>query len=171
MAGQLRVGQPGALEVEVVQDGVLDAGIDQVAGIGLFPDAFGRPEAADGGPQAALQPAGVAADLAHAVAGGNHRQDWLEIGPAEDLDPPGVDELRQPIDVVGVMAGEPFHQRAADVQRNFQRRVAAENVQEHAVAVVVGALEDFIEIADGLVIVQGEDETDWVGHDLVRCSK
>ena len=63
------------------------------------------------------------------------------------------------------MRGEPFHQRAADVQRNLQRRVAAENVQEGAIAVVERLLEDVVEVADGLVVVQGQDQTDAVGHD------
>ena len=95
---QLRLGQAGALEMEVVQHGVFDAGVDQVAGEGLLPDPLGHPHAADRGPQAASQPAGVAADLADAVAARDHRQDRLEVGPAEDLDPSGVDQLGQPID-------------------------------------------------------------------------
>ena len=118
-----------------------------------------------GGAQAVLQPAGVAADLADAVPRGNHRQDRLEIGPAEDLDPPLLDQLRQPVDVLGLMRGEPFHQRAADVQRNLQRGIAAEDVEKVAIAVVERPLENVVEVADGLMVVQGEDETDAVGHD------
>ena len=100
---------------------------------------------------------------------GNHRQDRLEERPADDLDPPLRDQLGQPVDVLGMMRGEPFHQRAADVQRHLQRLVAAEDVQERAVAVVEGLLEDVVEVADGLVIVQGEDEADAVGHDVSKC--
>ena len=88
VAGQFRLGQAGALEVEVVEHGVFDAGVDQVAGERLLPDPLGHPQAADRGPQAVLQPAGVAADLADAVPRGDHRQDRLEVRPAEDLDPP-----------------------------------------------------------------------------------
>ncbi len=164
VAGQLRFAQSDRLEVEVVQHGVFDAGIDQVAGEGLLPDALRHPQAADRGPQAVLQPAGIAADLSDPIARGNHGQDGLEIGPAQNLDPPLVDQLRQPVYIVRVMRGQPFHERAADVQRHPQRRIAAEDVQKRAIAVVEGLLEDVVEIADGLVIVQGENQTDAMGH-------
>ena len=173
MAGQLRLGQAGTLEVEVVQHGVLDAGVDQIAGERLLPDPLGHPKAADRGPQAVLQPAGVAANLADAVPRGNHRQDRLEIRPAEDLDPPLLDQLGQPVHVFGMMRGQPFHQRAAGVQRHLQRLVAAEDFQERAVAVVERLLEDVVEIADGLVVVQGQNEADAIGHGrlAVCCSQ
>ena len=44
---------------------------------------------------------------------------------------------------------EPLHQRAAGVQRDLQRLVAGEHVEKRPVAVLVGLLEDVVEVADG----------------------
>ena len=73
---------------------------------------------------------------------------------------PARDQLGQPIDVLGVLGVEPLHQRAAGVQGDLQRLVAGEHVEERPVAVLVGLLEDVVEIADRLVVVQGQDEAD-----------
>ena len=103
MAGQLRIGQPGALEMEIVEDGVFDAGVDQIAGERLLPHPLGHPNAADGGAEAILQKTGVAADLSDAVPRRNHREDRLEICPAENLDAALLDKLRQPVNVFGLV--------------------------------------------------------------------
>ena len=75
VALELRIGQAGHFEMKVVENGILDAGVDQVVGERLLPNWFGDPHSADRRAQAVLQPAGIAADLADAVAAGNHRQD------------------------------------------------------------------------------------------------
>ena len=151
--------------MEVVENGVFDARIDQVAGERLLPHPFGHPHAADGRPQAVLQPAAVAADLADAVAAGDHRQDRLVERAADDLDPPLARKLGQAIDVFGMGRVEPFHQRTAGVQGDPQGLVTAENIEERPIAVLVGLLEDVVEVTDGLMIVQGKDQADGVGHD------
>ena len=168
VALELRIGQAGHLEVEVVEDRVLDAGVDQVVGEGLLPDPFGNPHAADGRAEAVLQPAGVAADLADAVPAGDHRQDRLEERPADDLDAALGGQFGQAIDILGVDRVEPFHQRTAGVQGDSQRLVAAEDVEKRQIAVFVGLLENVFEVTDGLVIVEGEDQADGVGHSRFR---
>ena len=101
----------------------------------------------------------VGADLPDAVAARNARQDRLVERPAEDLDLPALDELAEPVDVLGVMLDEPFQQAAGGVQRDRELRVVAEDVQERAVAVLVRRFEDPVEIADRLVVVQGENQS------------
>ena len=132
MARELLLGHAGAFEMEIVENRVFDAGIDQIAGEILLPNAFGNPHAANGRPQAVLQPAGVAADLADAVAGGNHRQNRLEKRPAQNFNAALIDQTGQAIDIGRLMGVEPFHQRAAHVQRNLQRFVTLENIQKRA---------------------------------------
>ena len=39
--------------------------------------------------------------------------------------------------------------------------VALEDVEKRQVAVLIGLLEDVVEVADGLVIVQDEDQAGW----------
>ena len=89
-------------------------------------------------------------------------------GPADDLDP----RLRRPARPGGPdtpdgaasshSISEPLVCRAI-----FSDGIAAEDVQEGPVAVLVGLLEDVFEIADGLVIVQRQNEANAVGHGRV----
>ena len=137
---------------------------DQVVGECLLPDAFGDPHAADGRAEAVLQPAGVAADLAHAVPARDHRQDRLEERPADDLDAALGGQVGQAVDIFGVGRVQPFHQRTAGVQGDPQRFVAGEDVQKRQIAVFVGILENVFKVTDGLMIVEGEDQADGVGH-------
>ena len=135
MPGELGIVQSRSLEVKVVENGVLDAGVGQIACQRLFPHPFGNPHAADRGPQAVLQPAGIAADLTDAVARGNHGQDRLEKRPADDLDLPAIDQFGQAVDIFRMIGVQPLHQRAAYVQRHLQRLVTAKDLQEWHVAV------------------------------------
>ncbi len=79
-------------------------------------------------------------------------------------------QLRQAIDIFRMVRVEPFHQRAAGVQGDPQRLVAAEDVEKRQVAVLVGLLENVVEIADGLMIVEGQDQADGVGHGRERIA-
>ncbi len=169
VTGQVVVGQSGGLEVEVVEHGVLDAGGHEVAGERLLPNTLGDPHAADRRPQAVFEPLGVHADLAHPVAGRDHRQDRLEERAADDLNPPLGDQFGQPIDVARVVGVEPLHERAAGVQRDLQPLIAAEDFEEGPVAVLVGLLENVLKVADRLVIVENEGKADGLGH-LRSCA-
>ena len=55
--------------------------------------------------------------------------------------------------------GQPFHQRAAGVQRDRQIRVVFEDVEKRAVAVLVRGFEHAVEIADRLVVMQHDDQS------------
>ena len=88
---------------------------------------------------------------------------------ADDLDPPGRRQHRQPVDVFRMPRDEPLHQRAAGVQRDRQVRVLFEHVEERLVAVLVRLFEDAVEVADWLMVVEYEDESQRVGHDENSC--
>ena len=148
IAAQLGVGQPGHLEVKIVQNGIFDAGVGQVAGQGLLPDPLGHPHAADRRAQPVLQPAAIGANLPDAVAGRDHRQNRFVERPAQDLDPTFAGQLRQPVHVFAVLGVEPLHQRTAGVQGDSQRGIAAEDFEEGQVAVLIGLLENVVEIAN-----------------------
>ena len=114
-------------------------------------------------PNRSLQVGRVVADLPDAVAVGDHRQDRLVEPAAEDLDPPRLDQRPDPSDVLGLPLDQPLQQRARGVQDERDLGIALQHVQERQVAVAVGRLEDAVEVADGLVVVQGEDQAD-AGH-------
>ena len=132
---------------------VLDSGGAEVADVGLFPDAFGDPHASDGASDSIFEPAGVVADLADSVAGGNHGQDWFEEGAADDLDAATLDQCCQAIDILGMASVEPFHEGATGVQADAEGFVGLKDVEKGEVAVLVGFFKDVVEVADRLVIV------------------
>ncbi len=164
--GKLRIVESRGLEMKIVENRVFDAGVGQVAAERLLPHAFGDPHSTDCGAKAVLQPAGIAADLSDPVSPGDHRQNGLEKRPPDDLDLPAIDQLGQAVDICGLIAGEPLHQRPAYVQRHLQRFITAENLQKRIVAVFKGLLKNTVEVADGLMVVQRQDETDSWGHDM-----
>jgi len=165
VAGKLPVFQAGGLEVEIVQDGVFHAGIHQVARKRLFPDAFGHPHAAHRHTETLLQAPAKSADLALAVAGGNHGQNRLVVGPADDLHPAPACQLAHPVQILGVICFEPLEQRPAQVQGDAQRLEPRKHFEKGTVAVFVGLAKDVVEVADRLVIMQGEDQSDGLWHD------
>jgi hypothetical protein len=67
--------------------------------------------------------------------------------------------------MVGV---EPFHQGPACVQRELQARIAFKQIEKWLVAVAIRLLEDVIEIANGLMIMQDKDEPDGLHFWLAR---
>ena len=59
---------------------------------------------------------------------------------------------------------QPEHQRSRRVQRNLQFLIVLKDVQERQVTVLVGLLEDAVEIPNRLVIVQDEAKMNVVRH-------
>ena len=116
VAEEVRLGQAGALEVEVVEDGVLDPRLGQGRGQVLLPDPLGDPDAPRGLAEGLAEVGGVVADLPDPVAPRDHRQDRLVEAPAEDLDPPGLGQRPDAGDVLGVPLDEPLQQRPRGVQ-------------------------------------------------------
>ena len=85
-------------------------------------------------------------------------------GAPHDLDPTRGDQARQAVEVVGMMPIEPFGQGAAGVQGQSDAGVAFEHLQKRQIAVAVRLLDHAVEIADGLMVVQDEDEADGGRH-------
>ena len=67
------------------------------------------------------------------------------------------------------MAGvEPLHQRAARVEADLQSFVSFKDVKERQVAVLVRLLEDSVEVADWLMVVQDEHKAQRLIHGGVK---
>ncbi len=150
--------------MEIVEDRVLDAGLDDVAGQRLFPHAFGNPHPLHAGLQPRLEPLGVATDLPDPIARRNHRQDRFVIRAAHDLNAAGRHQASESIDVVRMMIVQPLQQRAAGMQRQAQIAIRLKDVQKRQITVLVCLLEYAVEIADRLVIMEHQAETNWVCH-------
>ncbi len=163
VAEQVVVREAGAVEVEVVEEDVFDAGLGQVGGERLLPDPLGEPGAADVGTEVFLEILGIRADLPDPVAAGDHRQDRLIEPAAEDLDPTGFDHRPQSPHVPRLMLDEPLQERPRGVEDEGDLRVVLHHVEERPVAEAICLVEHAVEVADGLVVVEGEDEAD-CGH-------
>ena len=73
---------------------------------------------------------------------------------------PASTSAAHPRDVFGLLLDQPFQQRARGVQDERDLGIALEHVEERQVAVAIRRLEDAVEVADGLMVVQGEDQAD-----------
>ena len=63
------------------------------------------------------------------------------------------------VEVFGMLFGKPFDERSAGVQSEFDGIVALENVEKGKVTFLIGLLQDVPKVADGLVIMNGKNET------------
>ena len=103
-----------------------------------------------------------------AIAARDHRQDRFVERSADDFDPPLGRQFGQPVDVLRVLGRQPFEQAAARVERDLEvGRVAGKDVQERLVALLVRLLDDAVEVADRLVVMQRQNQADGIRHDLL----
>jgi len=58
--------------------------------------------------------------LSDTVAGGEHRQNRLKEGTADDFNPALLDEVGNAVKVFGMLFGKPFDERTAGVQGKFE---------------------------------------------------
>ena len=165
VAIELIFGEPRGLEVGVVEDRPLDPGPGEIGGHAGIPHPLGQPHPADARLQSALEPRGVAADLADTVARREHRQDRLVERPTDNLDLAFVSEAREPVEILRMVGVEPFGKRATGVDGDADAGVALEEIEERLVGILPGLFEDAVEIADRLMVVDHEDEPDSGGHE------
>jgi hypothetical protein len=153
---KLVLGPPGVLEVKVVEHGVANPSVGDVAGEGLFPYPLGHPHPLDFGAEAAVEPVAIGRNLTNPVTRREHRKDRLEVGPTDDLHPARFDQGRKPIEILRVVAIEPLHQGATGMEGDAERRIRLEDFEERQIAILIGLLEDPIEVADRLMIMENQ---------------
>ena len=164
MPVELVLAEAGRLEVGVVEDRPLDSGGSNVAGHAGIPDPLGHPHAGHLGLESPLQPLRRQPDLSDAVPRRQHREHGFVAGAADDLDLSFADQTGHAVEVVGMVAVQPLRQRSARVQGQPDTGMAFEQFQQRQVAVAVGLFDDTVKIADGLMVVENEDEPDGGRH-------
>ena len=90
------------------------------------------------------------------------------IGATHDLDLLLGHEPCHAIDVVGVLAVEPFCERSARVQAEPDAGMPLEQIQQREITIAVGLFDHLVEVADGLMIVEDEDEANGSRHEWAR---
>ena len=164
VAVELVIGKPGCLEVGVVEDRPLDAGGSDVAGHAGIPDPLGHPHAGHLRLKPALEPLRRHPDLTDAVPRRQHREHRLVERTTHDLDLPFGNQSGDAVEIVGVVPVKPFGQWATGMQCQSNAGMTFKQFQERQVAVLVGLLDDAVKVADGLVVVEDEDEPDGGRH-------
>ncbi|MBK7702326.1 MAG: hypothetical protein IPI34_05235 [bacterium] len=145
-------------EVVVVEQGELDAGAGQRTGQVRLPDALGHPDAAAVGAEVLAHPVAHHAQLPDAVALRDGGEDRLVKAAAEHLHAPGAHQEGRALEPLRVVPLQPLQQRAGHVQAEAELLVALDPLQERQVAAAVDVLDDVVEVADRLVVVDADDE-------------
>ena len=158
--------------MRIVERHIFDAGIGEIFDQRRFPDAFGQPEAARLFAETFLNEILHALDLADAVARREQRHDRL-VKPAADHLPrfrPAAFlrrarcALRQAVEILGMMAFQPFEQTPGNVVRQGHARMLLEELDVGAITEVIRLFDDKIEVADGLMRMEQTDKAHGTGH-------
>ncbi len=147
------------MELGIVNRQVAHAGIDQIERQVGLPHSLGEPHAPRIGAQFPCQERSHALDLAPAVLRRQRRQHRLEESAAQQFKPVFGDRRANAIEVLRMSLEEPLPQASRVVQDPAYTGMRFHHIQERQVGSLIGILDDVIEVADGLVIVDAEDET------------
>ncbi len=155
---QLVAVESGDEKMPVIDQDRLDAGGGKVGGEFRFPDSFGEPRARRLDTEAALDRVPHPAHLLDPVHPRERRQDGLvETGRAATPACPTA-RARKPVEVRRLVRLQPLQQRPREVQHGRKEVGSLQLVEQRAIHVVEVLREDAIEVADGLVQVQPDDE-------------
>ncbi len=169
IAGNPILRHASGAEVGVVEERVADAGLrEDPRQIGI-PDALGQPHALRPCPEVPLAEHGHHLELTDRVMIGEHREDGLVEAAAQDLDLSPLDQRAEALEVRGPVLLDPLEQRTREVQADLHRLEPLDQIRDRPIAALVGVREDVLEVADGLVIVEDEEERPG-GHDAAGPS-
>ncbi len=96
------------------------------------------------------------------------RKYGLIVAPGKHLHLTFIDHPLELPHQLGMMLFYPFQQYSGEMQADLEIRMSLENLQKRQIAVAVSIFKHVLEIADGLVIVNGKSEFD-LFHETFRC--
>ena len=102
--------------------------------------------------------------LGDPVALGNGRQDRLEVAASEDLHLAACRDGANAFDEIGMLTDQPFEQGARVMKAHPDARMPLEGFDHRQVRGDVRFLDDPPEVADGLVVVEGQSKADTSRH-------
>ncbi len=157
---------PGAQEMIVVDHHVAHAGTGQCRHHARFPDAFGEPGARRAQAEAALEAQVHRLELRGPVPLGDRGKHRLAVAGTEQLQLARRHHAGDGLDHVGVAFAQVAQQPARQMQRKPEGRIAGHGLEKRAIAAFDRFIDDAGEIADGLVRMHPEQQSQWcgVGH-------
>jgi hypothetical protein len=161
---QVVLGDGRRPEMGVVEDGPVVAGRDEGRRQVGLPDALGEPGAARPAAEGRLDLVGHPAELADTVALGQGGEDRLVPAAADDLDLAALGKGGEAADELGPLGAEPGKEGAGVVEGDADPGMTLEGADHREVGPVVGLGDHPAEVADGLVIVEGQRQRDPAGH-------
>ena len=163
-APQVVLGDRRRPEVGVVEDGPVVAGRDERLRQVRFPDPLGEPRAAWPAPERRLELVGHPDQLADPIAVRQRGEDRLVPAAAEDLDLVALREGGEAGDEIGPLRAQPVEQGAGVMEGDPDAGVALEGLDHRQVGVLVRLGDDPAEVADRLVVVEGQGQRDPASH-------
>jgi hypothetical protein len=168
-APQIVLGDRRRPEVGVVEDGPVVAGRDEGRRQVRLPDAFGEPGAARPAAERGLELVGHPHELADPIAFREGREDRLVPAAADDLDLAALGEQREAGDELRALGAQPGQERAGVVEGEADAGMTLEGVEHRTVGVLEGLGDHPAEVADGLVVVEGQGQRDPAGHAITSA--
>ena len=156
--------QPRVAKVRIIEHRELDPCCRDIGGEGLFPNPLRHPHATHRFAEQCFQIIRVKPHLPDSVSRWNARQDRLIKRTAKNLDLPAVTHFSQRVDVLRMRGHEPFQQAAGVVDRHLNVGILAQHFEERRVAVAIGLFKDTLEVADWLMIMKDERESNRWRH-------
>ena len=161
--------EPGEREVRVVDEHELHAGLPQHPRQLRLPDPLGQPHPARGHAPVRLEEVGERLDLADLVPVRQERQDRLVEAAAQQLDLPVGGQAPQQVEGRTRARLEGLEQAPRAVHGQGQAAPGAiERLEEGMIGADDRLVDDAVEVADRLVVVDAEEEVERGRHSRSR---
>ena len=161
---QLLTLESGDEKVAIVHQHVADAGVGEIGGELGLPHALGQPETGGADAETRLERIAHPVDLLDAIVARQRDQHRLVVAGEQQLDFAGRDQLADQIEIAAVARLQPLEQRTRDVHDDRKELALHQRIEQRTVHVASVLLENVSEIADGLMLVDAEDESERAGQ-------
>ena len=145
-------------EVEVVHDDIFDPRSGEDRGDGRLPHPLGEPEPAGPGAREGFEPVVHRDDLGLDVGPAEDGYDGLVVPAREEFQPSLGAEGRHAPQVVGAAGLDPVEETAGMMHRQAYSGMPLDAFENGLVAVGVGLLDDFVEVAHRLMVVEAQGQ-------------
>ena len=150
--------ESGVEKVVIVDESIFNTGGSENRGKLRFPNALGEPRAARALPKMKRNVIREPLNLLTRILSGNGNQNRLIKTAAQEFHLSALDESSQALEILRMGFFEPFKEPAGIMQADAKKGMAEEQLNKGQIGFLVGVFDYAVEIADGLVRVNQENE-------------